>query len=448
MTSNVYAPWIEKAEGLAGVYLNITHPLQEAVRHLEFNGVYVDVDRLHVLAAECEKRIEQREQEFFDLAGDRIYYQSPSALGKFLYEDLQLVCPMMTKAGRPSTALPVLDKLIGAHPSIAPLMSLKKHAKLKKDFLDGNGKAKGLLPFIGEDGRIHSNYRVDGTESGRLSATQPNLMNIPKSPDEGSDDLDIRSMFTAQPGHLLIAADYSQLELRVISYVTGDGVMQRNFNTGMDFHRVTAAMMFKKDPKDVTKKERSLAKAINFGIAYGMGGYTLAYRLGIPPEEAEEYIATWFRMYREVKRWLRSNPMQVAKTGYAETMFGRRRHLPELKHASYNDPNWKKRQAHLQRIANNFPIQSTGSDILSLATIALVLYPFDEFVATGAKPIMSLHDALYFEVPEENAAAAAFIVKDTMENLPREIISPDWNLPADAEIGRYWGDHSTSDVAA
>jgi DNA polymerase-1 len=432
--ANYYTPWVQPSRGIAAVYTNITHPLQEAIMQVENNGVFVSKERLLELAVEYAKKIEQAESAFYEKAGRVIEYTRNAELSHWLYQELELPVLLETKGGAPSTALPVLAKLEKMHEGVGALMKLKKLVKLKKDFLDGNGgTAKGLLPFIGSDGRIHSNYRVDGTETGRLSSAGPNLQNISNEPD-------IRGMFRARPGYVMMEADYSQLELRIAAILSGDPNMLGAFASGHDFHRVTASLMFKVPVDQVTDYQRKLAKAINFGVLYGMGAHSLAFRLDITVEEAEEYIREWFRAYKYLYRWLRDNLNKAKANGFVDNPFGRRRHLAELRTPSQFDPNWKRHMSHLGRAANNFPIQSTGSDLLSLSTISLILYPFNEFVDTGAIPIMSLHDALYFEVPEENADKASKIVKEVMEGIPAELLGKGWKLIADPKITHYWGE--------
>lgn len=429
----LYAPWVEPIQGINGVYRNITHPLQEAIMQVEANGVYVSKERLLELAAEYSTKIINAESDFYRKVGRIFRYSSNAELSLYLYQELGLPVLLETKGGQPSTALPVLQKLEKMHPAVGALMTLKRLVKLKKDFLDGNGTSKGLLPFIQSDGRIHSTYRVDGTETGRLSSAGPNLQNIANAPD-------IRGMFRAPKGKVMIESDYSQLELRIAAILSGDPNMLEAFASGQDFHRATAAFMFQIPVEQVTDTQRKLAKAINFGVLYGMGAQSLAFRLDISIEEAEVYIEAWFRAYRYLKRWLRDNLNLAKANGFVDNPFGRRRHLAELKNPSRFDPNVRRSLSHLGRSANNFPIQSTGSDILSLSTISLLLYPFDEFVATGAIPIMSLHDALYFEVPEENAETAAAIIKEVMEGVPKELLGKGWNLIAEPKIKHYWGE--------
>ena len=442
MTTDVrdYCPWLVRADGIEGVYRNITHPLQEAIGVIEDNGVLVDKDKLLFLSTVYGEKIEEQQQDFWEKAGVMVEVSKPQQLQKLLYEDLKLPILKTTKKGAPSTAIGTLERLASYHECVPVLIELKKSIQIKKNFLTGmpGAKSKGLLPFIDDDGRIRTNYRVDGTDSGRLSSFNPNTQNIARNKD-------IRSMFIPREGYAMIEADYSQLELRIISILSNDPVMKEGFRRG-DLHKATAMRIFNVIEEEVTKAQRDTAKTINFGIAYGMAAMALSFRLGITVEEAEEYIDTWFRVHREVNRWMRMIRASTLRDGYQDNVFGRRRHLSALKvgqQPTY-DPKWPGKKGHLLRVAVNFPIQSTGSDLLSLSTSSLISYPIDDFVHTGAIPNMSLHDALFFEAPLETAKEAAAIIKETMEAIPLLLLGEDWILPADVKIGTCWGDNSIS----
>lgn len=419
-----------------------------SVRHMEFNGIRIDVDRLLELGSAYEKRIRSEEVEFWEAAGEKVDYAKNAEVVDFLFNSPKdanrpgLGLPVLkrsVKTNAPSTEKSVLQRLSLMHPAIDHLLTLKQLIHQKRNFLDGYGNSKGqVLPNITPDGKLHANYRVDGTDTGRLSTARPNIMNIPNDPIL-KELPNIRSMFIPSPGKVFIESDYSQLELWVIAIMSDDQLMLKHLRSG-DMHRQTAAELLYHKPADqITSSERSKAKAVNFGIAYLMGYMSLAYNLRIDPEEAKGILKKWFRGYYRVREMMEAVQEFALSYGYYDTVFGRRRHLPELINQPTYDPKWDSKKQHIMRSIANFPIQSTGSDILSMSTISLVLYPFDDFTATGAQPVMSLHDALYFEVDEDKAEDARLIIKEVMEGVPRELLGDDWALRADAKIVPYWG---------
>jgi len=435
-TARQYMPWVDWGlEGGEAIYRNITMPMVHALQEIEHNGVLIDQDKLSFLDEQYRDKIAAAEQEFWNVAGSEVSYTSAQQLQKFLYTDLQLPVVLTTKKGAPSTALPALAKLKSEHPVVETLYDLKKLVKIKKDFLGGWGKSRGLIQWVQDDGRIHTNYRVDGTESGRLSTGDPNTQNIAKVEE-------IRSMFVPPPGMVFGEVDYSQLELNIAARLSGDEKMAMAIALGM--HEQTAAFMFNVPVEKVTYDMRNKAKTINFLVLYGGGAYTLAFRLDITIEEAEKYLAAWFKAYKKVYQWIRKTQWEAQKRGYVDSVWMRRRHLPELKTPNRADPQWKKRHSHLKRVSVNFPIQSAGSDSLSMSTIKLLLYPDDALLKMGVRFTMTLHDALFFEVPERHAVEAGARVQEVMKRVPRFCLGSDWALESDVKLGRYWGDNSVS----
>lgn len=432
-----YLPWVEWGlEGVEGIYTNITMPLAHALSRIMDNGVLVDREKMFKLDQEYRQKIGQYEREFWDAAGSQVSYTSPMQLERFLYGELGLPVIKKTATGHAATDLKVLERFLAddsldsnSKAVVRSLYGLKKTVKLKKDFLAGWGNSVGLLKWIQHDGRIRPNYRVDGTDSGRLSSNDPNGQNI-------ANALDIRSLFISAPGYAFLEVDYSQLELRATAILARDAAMMESIR--QDMHTATASLMFGVAPEEVNTRQRSIAKVINFRVLYGGGAWGLAFQLGISLEEAEDYLDRWFKAYSNVHRWIRRTQRTARQQGYLDNPYGRRRRLPLL---LLNDHRLKKVQSHLLRTAVNFSVQSTGSDSLSLATINLVLHN-KRLQKMGAIPILSLHDALFFEVPERHAIDAAIEVQHVMQTVPKLVLGEEWDLPADAKIGYHWGDKS------
>jgi DNA polymerase-1 len=298
-------------------------------------------------------------------------------------------------------------------------MDYRMMTKLKSTYADG------LLKQIGEDGRIHTTFQNLVTATGRLSSTEPNLQNIPVRTDLGAE---IRKMFIPKSGHVLVDADYSQIELRVLAHIAQDENMYRAFREGLDIHTVTASQVFGVDPEDVTSLQRRHAKAVNFGIVYGISEFSLSDDIGVSRWEARDYIDSYLANYRGVKEYMKTVVDNARNCGYTETLFGRRRYIPELKHSNYNV-----RQG-AERMTLNTPIQGTAADLIKLAMIRVDAALREKF--PEAKLLLQVHDELIVECPEEIAEAVARLVSRQMES----VAQLDVPLTAEAKIGKSWFD--------
>ncbi len=312
-----------------------------------------------------------------------------------------------------------MEKLKNKHPIIPALMDYRMLTKLKSTYADG------LMKVICEDGRIRTTFQNLVTATGRLSSTEPNLQNIPVRTDLGAE---IRKMFVPKPGCVLVDADYSQIELRVLAHIAGDAVMQDAFKSGQDIHTVTASQVFGVAPEEVTPLQRRHAKAVNFGIVYGISEFSLADDIGVSRYEAKAYIENYLTNYSGVRAYMKNVVLDARQRGYTQTMYGRRRYIPELKSANFNI-----RQG-AERIALNTPIQGTAADLIKLAMIRV-----DNALKTKfpeAKLLLQVHDELIVECPEEIASQVAELVSREMEN----VAVLDVPLTAEAKIGKSWYD--------
>ena len=321
-----------------------------------------------------------------------------------------------TKTGY-STNADVLEKLKNKHPIIPAIMDYRMLTKLKSTYADG------LLKEIREDGRIHTTFQNLVTATGRLSSTEPNLQNIPVRTDLGSE---IRKMFIPRPGCTLVDADYSQIELRVLAHIADDENMCAAFRDGLDIHTVTASQVFAVEPDAVTPLQRRHAKAVNFGIVYGISEFSLSEDIGVSRWEAKEYIESYLANYRGVKAYMKKVVEDARESGYTQTLYGRRRYIPELKSSNFNV------RSGAERMTLNTPIQGTAADLIKLAMIrvdAALRQNFPE-----AKLVLQVHDELIVECPEKIAAEVALLVSTEMENVAKLNVP----LTAEAKIGKSW----------
>ena len=323
-----------------------------------------------------------------------------------------------TKSGW-STNADVLDKLRGKHPIVDEVLEYRMLTKLKSTY------AEGLLKVIEPDGRIHTSFQMTVTATGRLSSTEPNLQNIPVRKELGAQ---IRRMFVASPGNVLVDADYSQIELRLLAHISDDKTMQRAFLSGEDIHRVTASQVFDTPLEEVTSLQRSRAKAVNFGIVYGISAFSLAQDIGVWPNEAKAYIEAYLAKYSGVRSYMERIKEQAKADGFVSTLYGRRRELPELKSSNFNVRSFG------ERVALNMPIQGTAADIIKLAMVRVHRRLLDE--GLKAKLILQVHDELIVECPEAEAERVREILTHEMEHTA-ELSVP---LTADAHIGHSWAE--------
>ena len=404
-----------REQGMEKLYFDVELPLCRVLADMERSGFLVDGGALARFGADLSDTIRQLEERIYAAAGQRFNINSPKQLGKVLFEDLGLPHGKKTKTGW-STNADVLEKLKD-QPLVADVLTYRQYAKLKSTYADG------LLKVIDPDGRIRTSFQMTVTATGRLSSTEPNLQNIPTRTELGSK---MREMFVAAPGHVLVDADYSQIELRLLAHISGDQAMQQAFLSGEDFHTVTAARVFHVPEDQVTHQMRSRAKAVNFGIVYGISAFSLSQDIGVTVAEAKEYMDRYFATYTGVKQYMDSVVSKAREQGYVETLWHRRRALPELKSSNFNMRSFG------ERVALNMPIQGTAADIIKLAMVRV----HRRLAAEGleARLIMQVHDELIVECPEAETARVEQLLQQEMQGVA-ELSVP---LLAEAHAGHNW----------
>lgn len=405
-----------KDEGMESLYTEIEFPLCTVLYKMEKEGVAIDAEQLKQFGqmlsdsiADCEKLIFSYSEEPFNI-------NSTKQLGQLLFEKLGLPPIKKTKTGY-STNADVLEKLKHKHPIIPAIMEYRMLTKLNSTY------AEGLTNAIAADGRIHTTFQNLVTATGRLSSTEPNLQNIPVRTDLGAE---IRKMFIPKSGYVLVDADYSQIELRVLAHIANDDVMRQAFIDGMDIHTATASQVFGVDPAAVTPLQRRHAKAVNFGIVYGISEYSLAEDIGVNFYEAKEYIASYLNNYRGVRAYMHDVVENARNIGYTQTLYGRKRSIPELKSSNFNI-----RQG-AERIALNTPIQGTAADIIKLAMVRVDKALQEKY--PDAKLILQVHDELIVECPAESASEVAKLISQEMQQAANLSVP----LLAEAKWGSSW----------
>lgn len=406
------------AEKLEKILDEIEIPLAEVLSSMELEGVKVDLQGIDSFGEELNGKIEAAEQEIYAQAGEKFNILSPKQLGVILFEKLGLPCGKKTKTGY-STNADVLEGLMDKHPIVPLISDYRAFTKLQSTYVSG------LKAAVKEDGRIHSTFKQTETRTGRISSAEPNIQNIPVRTELGKN---MRRFFTAKQGCLLVDADYSQIELRVLAHLADDKIMQQAFLNGDDIHTITASQVFNQPIDWVTPELRSRAKAVNFGIVYGIGAFSLAKDTGVSVAEAKRYIDAYLAKYSGVDGFMKKTVEYAKKNLHVETMFGRRRYIPEI-----NASN-KKVQAAAKRIAMNTPIQGTAADIIKLAMIKV--YKRLEAEKLPARLILQVHDELIVEAEESCAERTAELLKEEMENCVKMSVP----LTADVKIGKTWFD--------
>lgn len=397
---------------------NIELPLALVLAKMELAGFSVDKEGIEKYGESLSVRIKTLEKEVWDEVGYEFNLNSPKQLGVALFETLKLPCRKKTKSGY-STGAEVLEDLRYIHPAVEHLLEYRTLAKLKSTYCDG------LLCEVADDGRIHSTLNQTETRTGRISSSEPNLQNIPVRRPEGRE---MRRFFKAQEGFVLCDADYSQIELRVLAHIADDRNMINAFKNGTDIHTLTASQVFGVPVDAVTPTMRSRAKAVNFGIVYGIGAFSLAKDIGVTRKEAAAYIDGYLATYPQVDRYMHSVVEKAKEDGFASTMFGRRRGLPELKSSN------GMQRAFGERVARNMPIQGTAADIIKIAMIRVNDRLESEL--PEARLIMQVHDELIVEAPLSDAEKACRILKEEMENA----VSLNVPLSVDVHFGKTWYD--------
>ncbi|HMM21725.1 MAG TPA: DNA polymerase I [Selenomonadales bacterium] len=408
------------AAGLDKLYYEIELPLTEVLAAMETAGIKVDMASLAAMSGEIARKVDQLLGDIYHLAGEEFNVNSTKQLGVILFDKLKLPVLKKTKTGY-STDAEVLERLAGEHPLIDKLLEYRMLTKLKSTYLDG------MTALVSkESGRIHTTFNQTVTATGRLSSSDPNLQNIPVRTEVGRR---IRELFVPDEGYAyLLSADYSQIELRVLAHMAGDGVLIDAFRHNKDIHTATAAEVFGLEESQVTFLMRSRAKAVNFGIVYGISDYGLARDIGVPRKEAGEYIERYFSRYPGVKLYIDRMVADAREKGYVTTMFGRRRYLPEIHSSNFNQ------RSFAERTAMNTPIQGTAADIIKKAMIDV--YRRLKAAALRSRILLQVHDELVLEVTADEVDQVAKIVKEAMEGA----VSLSVSLTTDTKYGKSWAE--------
>ena len=409
------APKMEELD-MHELYYGLELPLCPVLAEMERAGMLVERRALADFGILLDGRIQADEALIYELAGEAFNINSTQQFGRILFDKLGLPPVKKTKTGY-STNADVLEKLRDKHPIVEAVLDYRQLAKLKSTYVDG------LTKVIAADGRIHTSFQNTVTATGRLSSTEPNLQNIPVRTELGAE---LRKMFVAPAGRVLVDADYSQIELRLLAHIAGDEHMIAAFRTGEDIHTVTASQVFGVPPEQVTHEMRRRAKAVNFGIVYGISAFSLSQDLGVTVAEAKEYMDGYFAAFPGVRHYMDEVVRKARETGYVETLFHRRRDLPEL--ASSN----KNMRSFGERVALNMPIQGTAADVMKLAMAAVWKRLRAE--KRSARLVLQVHDELIVECPEAEAEAVARLLEEEMEQVVRLSVP----LTAEAHWGKNW----------
>ena len=383
-------------QGMEKLLREIELPLVEVLADMEHTGVRIDADGVTAFGEMLSGKIEELESRIYQLAGHEFNILSPKQLGTVLFEEIGLPAGKKTKTGW-STNAEVLESLRMKHPIVECILQYRQYTKLQSTYVEG------LLKAVAPDGRIHTCYRQTETRTGRISSTEPNLQNIPVRTELGRE---MRKFFIAEEGKVFLDADYSQIELRLVAHLCGDENMRNTFAENRDIHRTTAAQVFNMPEEMVTKEMRSAAKAVNFGILYGIGAFSLSKDIGVSVKEADQYIKDYLHSFPKVEQFMNETVENAKETGYVTTLFGRKRFVPELKASN------KQVQAAGKRIAMNTPVQGTAADIIKAAMVRVWRRLKQEVPA--AKLILQIHDELIVEAPLADAKKAAEILHAEM----------------------------------
>ena len=409
---------LQRDSALVDIYDRIELPLIPVLQRMEARGIRIDVALLHEMSAKMALQLAQLEKEIYAEAGTDFNINSPQQLAHILFEKLQYPVLKKTKGTKAySTNVEVLQELAGHGFAVPKLILLHRELhKLKSTYIDS------LPQLVAKDGRVHTSFNQAVAATGRLSSSDPNLQNIPIRTELGRE---IRKAFIADEGNVLLAADYSQVELRILAHISQDAELIETFQRGADIHRATASKMFNVPENELTHDQRRAAKTINFGVLYGMSAFRLSNELNIPTGQAKDFIDAYFARYPKIQEYLDRTLEEARRSGKVTTLFGRVRYIPEIHNKSFTV------RGNAERMATNAPIQGTAADILKLAMIAL-----DKRLDDAAPMLLTVHDEIVIEVPETRAADVAGIVKETMENIFPLAVP----LQVDAHYGRSWYD--------
>lgn len=405
-----------KETGMEELFTKIEMPLVFALYHMEKNGVRVNSDALKEYGDQLAVHIQALEKEIYEEAGETFNINSPKQLGVILFEKMQIPGGKKTKTGY-STAADVLEKLAPDHPIVSKILEYRQYAKLKSTYADG------LAAYIGPDGRIHGKFNQTITATGRISSTEPNLQNIPVRTELGRM---IRKVFVPEEGYVFVDADYSQIELRVLAHCSGDAHLIEAYREARDIHRITASQVFHVPFADVTDQQRRNAKAVNFGIVYGISSFGLSQDLSITRKEAAKYIDDYFQTYPGIKTFLDHAVQHAKDQGYAVTLFGRRRPVPELSSSNFMQRSFG------ERVAMNSPIQGTAADIIKIAMIGVDRRMKEE--GLKSRLVLQVHDELLIEAEQTEVETVKEILRQEME----QAASLDVPLEIDMHTGDNW----------
>ncbi|MBR5489841.1 MAG: DNA polymerase I, partial [Oscillospiraceae bacterium] len=407
-----------KEKNMEKLYFEIELPLCAVLADMEQQGFLVDRAALRSFGESISRDIDALQNNIYLLAGEEFNINSPKQLGTVLFDKLMLPHGKKTKTGW-STNADILDKLRDKHPIIDQILEYRTLTKLKSTY------AEGLLKVIAHDGRIHTSFQMTVTATGRLSSTEPNLQNIPIRKAVGAE---IRRMFVAEEGKVLIDADYSQIELRLLAHISGDENMIGAFRSGEDVHRFTASQVFSVPMEEVTSQQRSAAKAVNFGIVYGIGSWSLAQDIGVSPAEAKAYMDAYLEKYSGVREYQKNIIEKAKAEGFVATLYGRQRALPELKSSNFNMRSFG------ERVALNMPIQGSAADLIKIAMVNVHRRLKDE--GLKAKLILQVHDELIVEAPIHEGEKVCAIVREEMEKAGSFAVP----ITAEAKMGLNWAE--------
>jgi len=414
----ILAPELHRDPALVDIYDRIELPLIPVLERMEARGIRIDVALLREMSSKMASQLAQLEKEVYAEAGTEFNINSPQQLGHILFEKLQYPVSKKTKGTKAfSTSVDVLQELASHGFAVPRLILLHRELhKLKSTYIDA------LPQLVAKDGRVHTSFNQAVAATGRLSSSDPNLQNIPIRTELGRE---VRKAFIADDGNVLLAADYSQVELRVLAHISQDADLIETFQRGADIHRATASKMFNVPEDELTHDQRRAAKTINFGVLYGMSAFRLSNELNIPTGQAKDFIDAYFARYPKIQEYLDRTLEEARRSGKVTTLFGRVRYIPEIHNKSFTV------RGNAERMATNAPIQGTAADILKLAMIAL-----DKRLDDAAPMLLTVHDEIVLEVPESRAGEVAGIVKETMENIFPLAVP----LKVDAHHGRSWYD--------
>ena len=383
-------------EGSKNLFDNIEMPLVKVLGEMQYNGITVNKEELEAFGKDFKERLNDRVKEIYELAGEEFNVNSTQQLGKILFEKLKLTEPKKNKKGY-ATDVETLEGIKDEHPIVEKVLEYRSLIKLNSTYVDG------IITYINpKDSRIHAVFNQTITATGRISCTDPNLQNLPSHEGEGKN---VKKAFKAQEGYLFVDADYSQIELRVLAHISKDENMIKAFQNDEDIHKEVASKVFGVAMNKVTKEQRSRAKAVNFGIIYGITAFGLSQQLKIDRKQSQKYIDNYLDKYSGIKNFMDEIIKKTEEQGYVETAFGRRRYVPELK-----SNNYMVRQFG-SRVAMNTPIQGTAADIMKIAMNNL----YENLKGIDAKIILQVHDELIIEVKEEQKEKAKEILKESME---------------------------------